>query len=148
MEKQPQLTVFEEDDQTRTTLLHAMAGHLGQYHRWSTGGELRQLFASLHGGSGDFLGGLIGVTHGEWLYVEFVWVNEAVRGRGYGRLLLAAAEREAIARNCGRAYLDTAASPADGFFRRCGYSVCGEIPDFLPGQYRFWMIKDLVGVTG
>jgi len=145
MEKEPELAVFEEQDQTRAVFRRAMGERLLQYHRWSTGGELRELFASLRGQSGRLLGGLMGLTHGKWLYVEFVWVDESVRGRGYGRRLLVAAEREAIGRGCGRANLDTATSPADGFFRRCGYSVCGELRDYLPGQHRYWMYKTLIG---
>jgi ribosomal protein S18 acetylase RimI-like enzyme len=145
MDHDVELAVFEADDETRSTFRRAMAEHLWAYHRWATPGDLRELMVSLTSRSGNLFGGLMGLTHGEWLYIEFIWVDESERRRGHGRRLLQAAEREAIVRGCGRANLDTATSEADGFFRRCGYRVCGEIRDYLPGRHRYWLEKRLAG---
>jgi len=41
---------------------------------------------------------VIGSTYWGWLLVQFLWVDERIRGRGYGRLLLTTAEREAMRR--------------------------------------------------
>ena len=140
MDAGPTLMVFE-DDASRPAALAVLAQHLVQYHRNSDGGDFRQLFALLWDGPDRLVGGLIGATHGEWLYVEFIWVDERLRGRGYGSRLLTAAEQEAEARGCQRAYLDNSVSAAAGFFRQRGYAVCGELPDFTPGQSRYWFHK-------
>ena len=143
MDHEVELAVFEADDETRISFRRAMAEHLAAYHSWVTPGDFRELMVSLTSRSGELVGGLLGLTHGEWLYIEFVWVAESARLRGHGRHLLQVAEREAIARGCGRADLDTATSGADGFFRRCGYCVCGEIRDYIPGRHRYWLEKRL-----
>jgi ribosomal protein S18 acetylase RimI-like enzyme len=152
MDHDVELAVFEADDETRATFRRAMAEHLGAYHRWATPGDFQELMVSLTSRSGQLIGGLLGLTHGEWLYIEFVWVDESARLRGNGRRLLQAAEREAITRGCGRVDLDTATSGAEGFFRRCGYRVCGEIRDYIPGRHRYWLEKRLaeddIGETG
>src|ERR1700752_5234510 len=48
----------------------------------------------------EVLGGLLGHIWGGWLHVAILWVTEPLRGRGFGRQLLEAAESYAIERGC------------------------------------------------
>ena len=137
------LTVFDTDDARRARTLRLLGAHLSDYHRWETGGEFRQFFAMLCDRNGEAHGGLIGCTHGEWLEVEFVWVEESIRHRGHGSRLLRAAEEEAVSRGCRRVYLDTAASPASQFFRSHGYQICGELAGYVAGHSRYWFQKQI-----
>jgi GNAT superfamily N-acetyltransferase len=137
------LTVFDTDDAHRAATLRALAEHLGEYHRWSTGGELRQLYVSLCDPTGALCGGLLSYTHGVWLEVEFVWVAEPLRRRRYATQMLTAAEVEARDRGCQRVYIDTAASQAAAFFLACGYQVCGELANYRDGHSRYWLHKVL-----
>jgi GNAT superfamily N-acetyltransferase len=137
------LTVFDTDDAHRAATLRALGQHLSEHHRWETGGEFRQLFVSLCDPGGEVCGGVLAYSHGVWLDVEFVWVAEQLRRRGHGTRMLAAAEAEARARGCRRAYLDTGASPAAGFFLARGYQTCGELADYRNGRPRYWMHKVL-----
>ncbi len=41
------------------------------------------------------LGGLIGDTYYDWLYVSLMFVKDDLRGQGYGEKLLLRAEEEA-----------------------------------------------------
>src|SRR5262245_58158937 len=104
------LEVFDTDDARRIDTLRVLAQPVTDNHRWETGGEFRQLFASLSNTAGDVCGGILSYTHGVWLDIEFVWVAEPIRRRGHGTRLLAAVEEEARIRGCRRAYLDTGAS--------------------------------------
>ena len=90
------LAVFDTDDAHRAATLRTLAEHLGEHHRWATGGEYRQLFVSLCDTAGVVCGGVLAYTHGVWLDIEFVWVAETLqqagarhadagRGRGGGR---------------------------------------------------------------
>jgi ribosomal protein S18 acetylase RimI-like enzyme len=58
--------------------------------------------------------------------------------------MLHQAEREAIARSCRGAWLDTYSFQARGFYERLGYTVFGILNDYPPGQYRVFLHKELV----
>lgn len=91
----------------------------------------------------NVIGGLLCETFWGWLYVEFMWIEDAFRGQGYGEKLLAAAEREASRRGCVAAHLDTFSFQALEFYKRCGYEVFGTLEEFPPGHQRFFMRKSL-----
>lgn len=73
------------------------------------------------------VGGLFGVTYGGWLHVQYVWVSEALRGHGFGRRLIRAAEGHALARGCHSVWLDTFSFQAPEFYRGLGYEQFGEL---------------------
>ncbi len=57
-------------------------------------------------------------------------VHRAARGRGVGRLLIEAAEREALAEGRWLLVLDTASPAADHIYRSLGWNELGVVPDF------------------
>ena len=91
--------------------------------------------------TGDVVGGLTGRTSAAWLFVELLWLPEALRGTGLGTRLMMEAEAEAVRRGCIGAHLDTFDFQAPGFYRKLGYEVFGSIEDHPPGRMRFWMRK-------
>ncbi|HLY96929.1 MAG TPA: GNAT family N-acetyltransferase, partial [Sideroxyarcus sp.] len=56
---------------------------------------------------GAIIAGLAGFTWGRTLKIELLWVHETLRGQGYASRLVETAEREAVARGCQHAVLDT-----------------------------------------
>jgi GNAT superfamily N-acetyltransferase len=54
----------------------------------------------LRSDEGRVVGGLLGSTVWDWLQIDTLWVDDAVRGRGHGRALITRAEQ--IALGCGR----------------------------------------------
>jgi GNAT superfamily N-acetyltransferase len=87
------------------------------------------------------VGGLWGRTSHRWLFVEMVFLPDALRGCGIGEDLIRMAETEALARGCIGAWLDTFSPGARRFYERHGYERFGEIDDYPPGQARFFMRK-------
>ena len=93
--------------------------------------------------SGEIVGGLIGATYWNWLYINLMWVREDLRGQGYGQQLLTQAEDEAINRGAKHAYLDTFSFQAPIFYKKSGYETFGRLEDFPPGHTRYFMSKPL-----
>ena len=91
---------------------------------------------------GQMMGGLSGATAYGWLFVELLFVPEALRGQGVGTRLIQLAEAEAIARGCHSAWLDTFEFQARGFYERLGYTCFGELKNYPTGS-RFFMSRRL-----
>lgn len=68
--------------------------------------------------------GLIGETHGNWLMVKFLWVDESLRGRHIGSRILEEAEIEARKRGCKYAFLDTFSFQAPDFYKNTVIVKC------------------------
>jgi GNAT superfamily N-acetyltransferase len=94
--------------------------------------------------NGTFMGGLIGATYLKWLYVNLLWLRQEIRQSGYGSRMLQMAEQEAIRRGCLGAHLDTWDFQAPDFYKKYGYSVFGQLEDFVPGHTRYFLRKTLV----
>ncbi len=87
------------------------------------------------------LGGLWGRTSFRWLFIELLFIPEALRGQGIGTQLLKIAEDEAVARECLGAWLDTFSPDACCFYAQQGYEVFGTIADYPPGNTRSFLSK-------
>lgn len=92
---------------------------------------------------GTIVGGCACNTRWTWLYVDMLWVDERVRGRGFGTSLLQAAEAEATRRGCTKAYLDTISFQAKPFYESLGWTVFASQDDYPPGHTRFFLQKSL-----
>ena len=91
----------------------------------------------------DVVGGVIGDTHLGWLFVQFFWIDEKYRGKGFGKRLIDAAEGEARKRGVKNVYLDTFSFQAPEFYEKLGYREFGRLKDYPAGHYRSWMTKAL-----
>ncbi len=103
--------------------------------------DRRELFIPITAENGSVDGGLIGYTGRGWLYVELLFVPERLRGQGMAGKLLALAEKEARARGCIGANIDTINPVACRAYERAGYSVFGRIENFAQGHDICWLLK-------
>ena len=76
------------------------------------------------------VGGLFAETQLAWLRISIMSVDPERRSKGIGAALLAEAERQAIARGCRHAYVDTMDYQAPRFYLAHGFTVVGEIGDW------------------
>ncbi|HKX07368.1 MAG TPA: GNAT family N-acetyltransferase [Stellaceae bacterium] len=95
----------------------------------------------LRDAEGALVGGLDGVIGWEWLFVDNLWVHDALQRRGHGGDLLARGERYALEHGCHSVWLET--FQARGFYEKQGYSVFGSLPDYPAGQTRYFLKKRL-----
>ncbi|OJU06388.1 MAG: GNAT family N-acetyltransferase [Rhizobium sp. 63-7] len=122
--------------------LAAIGDALTAFNTADVGPSGRQgLAVLLRDDNGAVVGGLAGFTAWTWLYVQWLFVPEALRGRGIAGQLLAAAESEARRRGCGGAWIDTFSETALAAYQRQGYAVFGALPGFPPGRTRWFLQK-------
>ena len=89
------------------------------------------------------LGGISGYTAWGWLYVQWLWLDDRLRGQGLAGRLLEMAEGEAVKRGCHGAYIDTFNPVALKVYQRQGYVPFGELADFPKGRTRTFLQKPL-----
>lgn len=122
----------------------AIAGPLIAFNQVKTGrNDHRPLIIAIDDADGRVIGGLWGRTVYDWLFVELLFIPDALRGRGVGSELMKRAEDEALQRGCHSAWLDTFEFQARGFYERRGYSCFAELPDYPVGCTRYFMKKAL-----
>ena len=111
--------------------------------------ELRNLVVLIkHPWGGRLLGGLWGRTSWDWLLIELLYVSPELRGAGWGRRMVKAAEEEAARRHCRAAWVDSYSFQAPGFYEHLGYSVFGKLDDYPAGHQRFFLSKKLLDPAG
>jgi ribosomal protein S18 acetylase RimI-like enzyme len=86
-------------------------------------------------------GGIRGTVVLCWLQVDHFWVDESLRGQGYGSRLLRLAEDAAQKHGAIGAQLTTSTFQAIGFYQKQGYAEIGRLKDRPPGHDRVWMAK-------
>jgi GNAT superfamily N-acetyltransferase len=135
---------IRETDIPDDALRAGIAGPLVKYNEDKTGrSDHRPLIIAIDGSEGGVIGGLWGRTVYDWLFVELLFVPDALRGRGLGSELMNRAEGEARRRGCHSAWLDTFEFQARGFYERLGYSCFAELPNYPAGSSRYFMKKAL-----
>jgi GNAT superfamily N-acetyltransferase len=118
--------------------------HLDTFNVAVTGlGEYHTLSVFLRDEHEEVLGGLLGNIWGGWLHVAILWVAEPLRGRGYGRQLLEAAERYAVQRGCTRAWLTTFSFQAPEFYPKLGYEAFAVLEGHPNGHRHHFLQKRL-----
>ncbi len=131
-------------DEPDEAVWRAVGGGIRSYNTQQVGDHKHQsLCFVLRAPDQEIVGGVIGETYWDWLYISLLWVKDELRGHGYGQQLLTRAEAEAQQRGAKNAYLDTFSFQAPGFYKKHGYRVFGELQDFPPGHQRYFLTKQL-----
>ena len=97
----------------------------------------------LRDNNGTVTGGLLGGTYWGWLHVDILWLDDTLRGQGYGSKLLKMAEDEGRKRGCRNAHLDTMSFQALDFYLKNGYTVWGRLEGIPEGHDRIYLRKAL-----
>lgn len=97
----------------------------------------------LKGASGETLGGLLGSIWGGWLYITYLWIDPAERGKRWATRLMDHAEAYARERGAHAVALDTHSFQARPFYEKRGYQVFGVLDDYPKGHKKFFLKKTL-----
>lgn len=90
---------------------------------------------------GQIFGGILGRMYRFALYINVLWINEKLRGQGYGSRLLEEIESNARAKGCKLIHLDTWNFQAPDFYKKHGYEVFGTLEGFPEETKRFFLRK-------
>jgi len=121
-----------------------IGGGISAYNKQQAGADNgKTLCFVIQGPEKEIVGGVIGATYWDWLYIDLMWIREDLRGQGYGQKLLEFAEDEARKRGAKNAYLDTFSFQAPNFYKKQGYYFFGELQNFPPGHQRYFLQKKL-----
>lgn len=124
----------KEVTELRMSLRSYNSAFAGQYER-------TQLMHQVRDERGALLGGIYGYISWDWLYIDLLWVDESLRGKGVGSQLISAIEDEANSLGVYRYYLGTTTFQALDFYLKQGYEICGEIEDLPPGHTNYFLKK-------
>jgi GNAT superfamily N-acetyltransferase len=92
---------------------------------------------------GAIRAGLVGHCYAGWLFIALLWVDQALRHRGIGSGLIAAAEQRGRDHGCHSAWVDTFSFQAPAFYRKLGYREFARLP-LPPDHERIFLRKSLV----
>jgi GNAT superfamily N-acetyltransferase len=93
--------------------------------------------------AGAVIGGLVGHSSYEWLFISVLIVPVDFRGQGLGRELMEQAEQIARARKLTGIWLDTFDFQARPFYEKLGFTVFGQLKDHPRGISQYWLQKRL-----
>jgi ribosomal protein S18 acetylase RimI-like enzyme len=105
--------------------------------------EGRAPFAAFARRGDRIVGGAAGDVRWGWLKIKYLWVDEALRGQGWGRALMEQAERWAVRRGCRALRLSTYSFQALGFYEKLGFEVQFEVADYPEGHSKYYLVKPL-----
>ena len=77
-------------------------------------------------------------------YIKTLWVDDAHRGQGLAKDLMRKAEDFAIEQHFSDLFVDTFAFQAPEFYKKCGYTIIAEVPDYIAGHARVFLRKPLI----
>jgi GNAT superfamily N-acetyltransferase len=94
---------------------------------------------------GKIIGGILGGTYWNWLYIERLWITEDHRGKGLGKKLLNEIEKEAFENGCQNAHLETHDFQALKFYLKNGYKKKFRLKNLPVGHSKYFLVKRLNG---
>lgn len=105
--------------------------------------DVRELGIFKEDEAGSIISGLVGQTHGNWLEVKYLWVDEAYRGQDIGTKLIETAEKTAKERGCRFSFLNTFGFQARGFYIKQGYKEVFTLNEYPLTGTRHYLTKTL-----
>ncbi|MFC0186721.1 GNAT family N-acetyltransferase [Fictibacillus aquaticus] len=95
----------------------------------------------LKGDNDTILGGIVGQIYYHCLSIDLFWIDEKLRGKGYGKELMTAAEELALNKGCKLIKLDTLSFQAPEFYEKLGYLEYGKLDNFPEGFSHHFFYK-------
>ena len=106
---------------------------------------VKKVSSILRNDEGDIVGGITGNINWYSLHIDFLWVDESLRGKGYGKELIKNIEEIAKENKCRLIQLDTFSFQAPDFYVACGYKIVGVIENHpTDSMNQYYLAKKLL----
>lgn len=92
---------------------------------------------------GNLIAGMVAETFGNWLEIEYFYVQEDFRGQGIGSNILNRAEKEARERKCNYSFVNTYQFQAPDFYKKHGYEEVFALKEYPYTGERYYYTKAL-----
>lgn len=92
---------------------------------------------------GNLIAGMVAETFGNWLEIEYLYVQENLRGQGLGSNILNRAEKEARERKCKYSFVNTYQFQAPDFYKKHGYEEVFALKEYPYTGERYYYTKVL-----
>lgn len=92
---------------------------------------------------GNLIAGMVAETFGNWLEIEYLYVQENLRGQGIGSNILNRAEKEARERKCKYSFVNTYQFQAPNFYKKHGYEEVFALKEYPYTGERYYYTKEL-----
>jgi GNAT superfamily N-acetyltransferase len=131
---------IDESSETFDALLQGMKA----FNREIAGIAPSQKFnVAMRDENGRVVGGVAATLSSDAMYLDIVWADESVRGKGQGRAMLEMIEAEGRRRGARYAWLYTMSWQARPFYEKLGYTCIGEMPYMGEKHRQYFMWKPL-----
>ncbi len=122
----------------------AMVNGMLAYHASKGHPRKKEIFSIILRDKNNSIKGMVIVSF-LWngMHIDSLWIDETLRGKKWGGLLLNMAEKEAIKRGCSVAYTDTFTWQAPKFYEKQGYKLYGKLKDFPKDNSLLYYAKNL-----
>jgi len=122
----------------------ALKKGLTQFNESVTGDVIRETVSSfVKNDDGEIVGGILGEINWNWLHIQGLWIDESIRGEGWGSRLLTQLEHYALAMETTNIRLETTSFQALEFYLKSGNCVFGELPEMPQGHTSYFLKKQL-----
>lgn len=135
--------ILEEGGASEENFTALSSGLLAQHAKSGHPRNPTKFNIFLKDSEGNARGGVICTCLWNGMEIDSLWVEESLRGQGWGSKLMEAAEVEGKKRGCTFAYTNTFTWQAPEFYRKLGYQEYGRLEDFPEGNSLIYIRKDI-----
>lgn len=93
--------------------------------------------------NGKIIGGAMGRTEYDRLFVNYLWVREDERLNGAGSSILIALEKAALGRDCKDALIEAVLDDVARFYLKQGYEHLAKVPNYVGSFTKHILVKSL-----
>ncbi|GAA3408212.1 GNAT family N-acetyltransferase [Paenibacillus hodogayensis] len=129
----------EESEYIRKRLIEFNSKHVHE----ELSSRYEEINLAIKNTDGQVVGGMLAVLCWNWIEIDILWIDESLRGRGYGTRLLNQIEDIAKEKNCTFLKLNTFSFQAPDFYRKHGYSEVAVFEDAPTGSRHYYFKKEI-----